>query len=205
EVIFIAISDYVIFPKKPHYKSDHIILDKVTHEHDLKDLYFTFIELPKFNKNKEELSSIEDKWCYFFKHAHETTEADLQKITGSDNIIHKAYTALNQFYWTEDELRDYEDMNRVMMDNMAILEHKSNEGEARGIKKGIKKGLKKGLKKGRIEGEAIGIEKGKIEIAKQLLQDGFGTDMIARSTGLSKEQIEDLQKYILDETKVVNF
>ncbi|MGL5626712.1 MAG: Rpn family recombination-promoting nuclease/putative transposase, partial [Candidatus Rhabdochlamydia sp.] len=27
EVIFIAISDYVIFPKKPHYKSDHIILD----------------------------------------------------------------------------------------------------------------------------------------------------------------------------------
>ncbi|MGL4540491.1 MAG: Rpn family recombination-promoting nuclease/putative transposase, partial [Candidatus Rhabdochlamydia sp.] len=197
EVIFIAISDYVIFPKKPHYKSDHIILDKVTHEHDLKDLYFTFIELPKFNKNKEELSSIEDKWCYFFKHAHETNEADLQKITGSDNIIHKAYMALNQFYWTEDELRDYEDMNRVMMDNMAILEHKSNEGEARG--------LKKGLKKGRIEGEAIGIEKGKIEMAKQLLQNGVGIEMIAQSSDLSKEQIEGLRKYILDETKVVNF
>jgi predicted transposase/invertase (TIGR01784 family) len=52
EVIFIAIADYVIFPKKSHYKSDHIILDKTTHEHDLKDLYFTFIELPKFKKSK---------------------------------------------------------------------------------------------------------------------------------------------------------
>lgn len=46
EVIFIAIADCEIFPGKSHYKSDHIILDKKTHEHDLKDLFFTFIELP---------------------------------------------------------------------------------------------------------------------------------------------------------------
>ncbi|MDQ5955905.1 MAG: hypothetical protein ACH349_04630 [Candidatus Rhabdochlamydia sp.] len=46
----------VIFPKKSHYKSDHIILHKATHEHDHKDLYFTFIELPKFKKIKKNSS-----------------------------------------------------------------------------------------------------------------------------------------------------
>ncbi|MGL5264239.1 MAG: Rpn family recombination-promoting nuclease/putative transposase, partial [Candidatus Rhabdochlamydia sp.] len=117
EIIFLAIADYIIFPNKLHYKSDHIILDKITYEHDLKDFFFTFIELPKFNKNKEELSSIEEKWCYFFKHAHETTETDLLRIIGSDNIIHKAYTVLNQFYWTENELMAYEEMKRARMDH----------------------------------------------------------------------------------------
>ncbi|MGL4540198.1 MAG: Rpn family recombination-promoting nuclease/putative transposase [Candidatus Rhabdochlamydia sp.] len=173
EIIFIAISDCIIFPKKSHYKSDHIILDKTTYEHDLKDFYFTFIELPKFNKNKEELSSIEEKWCYFFKHAHETAEADLLKIIGNDTIIHRAYTALNHFYWTENELRDYEDMNRVIMDNMAVMEQK--------------------------------IDDVKMEIAKRLLQNGVGMDVIAQSSDLSKEQIEDLQKYTLDENIAVNF
>jgi predicted transposase/invertase (TIGR01784 family) len=185
EIIFLAIADYIIFPNKPHYKSDHIILDKITYEQDLKDFFFTFIELPKFNKNKEELSSIEEKWCYFFKHAHETTETDLLRIIGSDSIIHKAYIALDQFYWTENELMAYEEMKRARMDHKAILEYKIDERKA--------------------IGEAIGIEKGKIEIAKQLLQDGFGIDMIARSTGLSKEQIEGLQKYTLKETIATNF
>ncbi|WP_333024147.1 Rpn family recombination-promoting nuclease/putative transposase, partial [Wolbachia endosymbiont of Pentidionis agamae] len=48
EVIFIAIADFILFPDKTAYKSDHITLDKITYEHDLKDFSFTFIELPKF-------------------------------------------------------------------------------------------------------------------------------------------------------------
>ncbi|MGL5626672.1 MAG: PD-(D/E)XK nuclease family transposase [Candidatus Rhabdochlamydia sp.] len=69
-----------------------------------KDLCFVFIELLKFYKTKEELSSIEEKWCYFFKHDHETTREDLEKATGKDHIINKAYTALNQHYSTKKEL-----------------------------------------------------------------------------------------------------
>ena len=36
EIIFIAIANTVLFPDKKEYKSDHIILDKNSHEHDLK-------------------------------------------------------------------------------------------------------------------------------------------------------------------------
>lgn len=47
EVVFLAISNFGMFPEKKHYKSDHVILDNVTHENDLKNFSFSFIELPK--------------------------------------------------------------------------------------------------------------------------------------------------------------
>ncbi|MGB7127912.1 MAG: Rpn family recombination-promoting nuclease/putative transposase [Candidatus Rhabdochlamydia sp.] len=196
EIIFIAIADCIIFPNKSHYKSDHVILDKATHEHDLKDFYFTFIELPKFHKSKEELSSIEEKWCYFFKHAHETSEKELEEMIGSDTIIHRAYTALNQFNWTDNELATYEELKRIHMDNKAALAQQIYEAEVN---------AKNAKAEGKAEGEAIGIEKGKMEIIKRLLQNGVGMDVIALSADLSKEQIEDLRKYILKEPSAVNF
>jgi predicted transposase/invertase (TIGR01784 family) len=185
EIIFIAIADCIIFPNKSHYKSDHVILDKVTYEHDLKDFYFTFIELPKFHKSKEELSSIEEKWCYFFRHAHETTEEELKRIMGSDTIIHRAYTALDQFNWSENELATYEELKRIHMDNKAARAQESYDAKA--------------------EGETIGIKKEKMQTAKRLLQAGCGADLVAQATNLSKEQIKDLKKHILQEPSVVNF
>src|ERR1700730_8050078 len=44
QIIFLAITDFVLFPKKPDYKSDHVILDKDSYTHDLKDFSFTFLE-----------------------------------------------------------------------------------------------------------------------------------------------------------------
>lgn len=173
EIIFIAIADCEIFPDKSSYKSDHIILDKVTYKQDLKDFSFTFIELAKFNKNAKELSSIEDKWCYFFKHAHETKEEDLQRIIGKDTIIHKAYDALNQFHWTEKELTIYENMKRDERDYIAGMD----QAEIRG------------LEKGKIEGE--------MQLAKRLLQSGLEFDVIVQSSALSEEQIESLKQYVL--------
>ena len=88
EVVFLAIADFVMFPNKQSFKSDHVILDKNSHENDLKDFSFTFLELPKFDKKVEELSTIVDKWAYFFKHADETSEEDLKKIV--EPIIQRA-------------------------------------------------------------------------------------------------------------------
>ena len=44
EVIFLAIVDFIMFPDKEGYKSEHVVLDKETHDHHLKDFSFTFIE-----------------------------------------------------------------------------------------------------------------------------------------------------------------
>ena len=91
-VVFIAITDIVIFKDKVNYKSNHIILDTETYTNDLKDFSFTFIELPKFKiTDINLLTNIIEKWCYFFKNANETSESDLEKIIGSDSVIKRAY------------------------------------------------------------------------------------------------------------------
>jgi predicted transposase/invertase (TIGR01784 family) len=146
EVIFIAISDSIIFKDKIEYKSDHVILDKKTYEHDLKDFSFTFIELPKFTKNNiSDLENIVEKWCYFFKHAKETSEEDLKKLIGSDLVIEKAYDALNQFNWSEIELIAYEEELKRIRDNIAALDYQFEKGIEKGIEKTAINMLKQNL------------------------------------------------------------
>jgi hypothetical protein len=53
-------------------------------------------------------------------------------VIGKDRIINKAYTALNQHYWTKKELMSYDKIKRARRDHLAILQYKLNEGEAKG-------------------------------------------------------------------------
>ena len=61
EVIFLAIADFTLFPKKKAYKSDHVILDKENHEHDLKDFSFTFLDLSKFHLKIDQIKTMVEK------------------------------------------------------------------------------------------------------------------------------------------------
>ena len=116
EIIFIAIADCVLFPDKSSYKSKHTTRDEETNEHDLKDFYFIFIELPKFPKNKEDqLENVIEKWMYFLKYANETSKKDLERIIGSDLIIKKAYKELNRFNWSEKEFIAYEQKQNAFL------------------------------------------------------------------------------------------
>ena len=133
EVIFLAIVDFVMFPNKKAYKSDHMILDKESYENDLKDFSFTFLELPKFTKEIEELSNITEKWAYFFKHADETSEDELKQLIGEDEIIERAYEELNRFRWDERELLTYEQADMQERVYYGALAQKLDEGiEIRG-------------------------------------------------------------------------
>ncbi|MDG7056958.1 MAG: transposase, partial [Wolbachia endosymbiont of Penenirmus auritus] len=51
----------------------------------------------------------------------------------------------------------------------------------------------KGRQEGRQEGIKIGAEKGKIEVAKNLLKAGVSVDLITESTGLPKAEIVRLK------------
>lgn len=182
EVIFLAIADFVMFPDKVHYKSDHIILDKETHENDLKDFSFTFLELEKFTKTKEEISTLIEKWAYFFKHADETTEADLKEIIGQDFIIQKAYEELNRFYWNEDELSAYEAVIKKESDYIASMGQKYDEG------------FSKGKDQGKNEGILEGQRKEKLLLASRMLETGSENDFVVKITGLNPEEITRLKE-----------
>ncbi|WP_264686950.1 Rpn family recombination-promoting nuclease/putative transposase [Wolbachia endosymbiont (group B) of Rhopobota naevana] len=177
EIIFIAIADCILFPDKSEYKSKHTIRDEDTNEHDLKDFYFVFIELPKFSKTKEDqLSNIVEKWVYFFKYADETSEEELERITGSDVIIKKAYEELNRFNWSEKEFLAYEGEIKRILDEKAVLAQKLDDAKEEGIKIGEEKG--------KIEG--------KIEVAKAMLTNNVDVNTIVKCTGLSVDEVQEL-------------
>jgi predicted transposase/invertase (TIGR01784 family) len=173
EIIFVAITDFVMFPDKADYKSDHVVLDKKTYSHDLKDFSFTFVELPKFNKSIDQLSNIVEKWAYFFKHAEETSEEDLAQLIGSDLVLKRAYEELNRFSWTQEELNTYEQEEKRELDALAIREQLLADGEA----------------KGRVEGEELATHR----IAKSLLKCGATVELVMEGTGLTREEVEKIK------------
>jgi predicted transposase/invertase (TIGR01784 family) len=204
QVIFLAISDFVMFPNKAYYKSDHNILDKRSGENDLKDFSFTFVELPKFNKNIDDLTDIVEKWCYFFKHAEETSEKDVVKMIDQDHIIERAYEELDRFRWNAQELLTYEQAEKYEGAYLASMEQKFDEGKIAGEKVGIQKGKiegeKVGIQKGKIEGEKVGIQKGEkqamLKVAKNLLENGVDIQIITATTSLSEEEINSLSSNV---------
>ena len=70
------------------------------------------------------------------------------------------------------------------------------EGEKQGIAKGRAEGLAKGraegLAEGHAEGLAEGLAKGILAVARNLKQSGMSLDEIAKMTGLSPQEIENL-------------
>lgn len=196
EIIFLAITDFVMFDHKPEYKSDHVILDKNSHVQDLKDFYYCFLELPKFKKKISELTTIVEKWAYFFKHASNTKEADLQKIIGNDQVIGQAYEALNQFSWKEEDLLGYERETKREMDAQSILKVKLQDATLKGKTEGRAEGRAEGIAEGKAEGIAEGAKQASAQIAQNLLAQGVDSQQVQAATGLSVEEISALKSLI---------
>ena len=167
KVIFLAFTDYDIFPQKKSHKSDHQVLDVVTHEQDLDKLHFTFVDLKKFRKlNSKPLEklTLEEKFYYFLSHQHNNSDA-LEALT-TEAPIKKALSELNAAYWSPDELRQYEAEEKRAWDYRSGLDFAKEEG----------------LKKGREE-ERRGLVQG-------MHKAGGSLDFIQQSTGLSLETIK---------------
>ena len=195
EVIFIAITDFVMFEDKLGYYSNHYLLDGESHSRDLKDFSFTFVELPKFHKGMDELTTLIDKWAYFFKHAEETREEELDKIIGHDEVIEKAYQELNRHAWSEEELNTYEEEEKRERDAQAIIAQKLDDAEAKGRAKGKAEGEAIGEARGRTEGKAEGRAEGIDYLlqAVELLKAGHSLKEASERTGISLEVLEKLR------------
>ena len=124
----------------------------------------------------DELENIVEKWCYFFKYASETSEADMKKIVEGDDVIEYAYEALNQFNWNEQELLSYEQEIKRVLDNY--------NAELYIIEKAQKEGMEKGIAKG--------MEKEKLENAKRMIALGISLETIAKAVDLPLEQVKKI-------------
>ena len=167
-VIFLGILDFTIFDHAS-VLSRHLILNAETGQHDLKDLEFNFIELPKFTKLETELETTADKWIYFIQQAD---NLDHVPSSADTPALQEAYDIAAQHHWTQEELDIYESQGFAI-------------GKARNS-----------FETARLDGEAIGEKRGelqaKLQIAKNLLI-AMNDTQIADMTGLTIEAVAELR------------
>lgn len=163
---FIGILDFP-FSQSEHYHTRHLILDKTSNEHLLKDIEFSFIELPKFNLETNELVTPIDKWTYFIKHAEELTF--IPEYANDDSGLKEAFIEADKHNWSKEDLIAY--------DNFSIWEGDQRQELAAALEKGERKGREKG----RDEKET--------ELITEMNQQGFTADQIARVTKKSEEEV----------------
>ena len=153
---------------------DHKNEDELLHLIELKNqrcevfydkLKFIYIELPKFKKTQEELEDHFEKWLYVFRHLSELQDRPQQL---QDRIFQKLFEAAEIAKFTVEERKAYEESLKYYRDIKNVVDTSREEGVEEGK------------------------EKRTLEIARELKRSGVSIDVIMKSTGLSKEEIEKL-------------
>lgn len=166
-VVLVSIVGETIFDDDPECISYHKTINISTGISHLKDVSYVFVELPKFQKTKEECVTLQDQWLYTFQNA-----ADEMDIPFGNNTLQEVYEHLEKARWTKDEFQDY---IWIKLRDASIAEKLKDEFEA-------------GEAKGKVAGETETTK----NIARTLTKMGMSIGQIIEATGLTAEEIAQL-------------
>ena len=132
--------------------------------------YFELPKLPKIVNSDDELKL----WLTLF---NAKTEEDLAKIEALEvSVMNEAIEAYRHVAAT-DEFKEIERLRyRARHNEASALRHARNEGR----------------NEGRLEGMSEGEQKGKINVVRNALREKMPIEIIARLTGLSVPEVEQL-------------
>jgi len=105
----------------------------------------------------------------------------------------EARKRLEYLQMPESERKEYDYYVYNLGRDTDVMKTKLLEAELAGKKKGRAEGRAEGLAEGLAEGRAEGQSKEKTDIARKMKADGMPTDIITKYTGLSRDEIEQLQ------------
>lgn len=152
-------------------------------------LGYTYIELAKFVKTEDELNNALDEWLYALKHL---SRLDKIPVYLRKPIFEKLFKIAEYTNLTKEEKMLYDISQKRKWDNQAFMEGALEDGMKKGLEQGIEKGLEQGLQEGIEKGKQQGSAEKRLEIAKALKTEGLSLDLIAKTTGLSLQEIETL-------------
>ena len=160
-------------------------------------LMFKYVEVGRFDKTDEELTSLSDKWMYVLKNL---SRLDNRPSSLREKIFTKLFDAAAIARFSPNELREYEDSLKAYRDIKNSLDTAKEEGRAEGREEGRAEGREEGRKEGRAEGReegrAEGREEGRAEgiamVAKMMYAKGIDVDVIASMTGMTIDKIKAL-------------
>ena len=126
-------------------------------------LMFKYVEVGRFDKTDEELTSLSDKWMFVLKNL---SRLNNRPSSLREKIFSRLFDAAAIARFTPIELREYEDSLKAYRD--------------------IKNSLDTAEAKGREEGINIA----NLAIAKRMLSDGMDMELVLKYTGLTEKQIK---------------
>ena len=136
------------------------------------------IELPKFKKYKEKTDKDLNSWVKFIENPEVVDMKENEKVGKAKKVLEEISQDEHERYLAE--LRE-----KYIMDKKAIEDAGFDKGLETGIKQGIEQGIKQGLEQGK--------KQQAIDIAKNLKEQNVDIDIICKTTGLTKEEIENLK------------
>jgi predicted transposase/invertase (TIGR01784 family) len=185
-VIALTITDFKMFKEQSDVISHFVFKEKdklFDYPHLQVEMFF--VELPKFNKDLDELTTLTDKWIYFMKNT-----PDLETIPATMEIVpelEKAFRIANQANLSLEEFQNMEAQEMALEEERGII--------TRGIRDGIRDGLELAKIQLMQEGIEAGIKTGQRALILRLLERRVGTvnpDVVSRIGELSVGQLESL-------------
>jgi predicted transposase/invertase (TIGR01784 family) len=163
-------------PQERHLREIRL-MDVATMEVFYDKLSFLYLEMPRFRKKEEELQTQFDKWMYVLKNLPRLQERPKRL---QEKVFEKLFSEAELAKLTPEEMRSYDESLKVYRDNKNTMDY------------AIKLAAEEGRQEGRLEGRQEGKMEERLEIARALKKNNIPLDIIIKSTGLSKEQIEKL-------------
>jgi predicted transposase/invertase (TIGR01784 family) len=165
-VYTVALLDFVFEddqnqPEK--YRYDVKLTDIETCKVFYDKLTFIYLEMPKFNKTVEQLSTRFEKWLYVLRNLTriQTIPEPLQEA-----VFEKLFSVAEIAQFNPAQIRSYEDSLKYYRDLQNTIETARDEGIDTGIE--------------------IGRSQGKLEVARAMLAAGMDAAQILAMTGLTK-------------------
>jgi predicted transposase/invertase (TIGR01784 family) len=165
-IIALTITDFEMFPNSPKVISSFALREKEEMTSYSDDIELVFVELPKFQKDLDELEDLSDKWIYFLKNA--STLPSVPFTMQSDAALNHAFTIAEQSRLTKEELEILEKREMFLHDNRNAIRYAEQKGR----------------------------QEEKRDMAIALLKKGVSIDIIAQASGLSIEILEKLQQKV---------
>ena len=163
-----------------------------------RDIELHTIELSKFATMPEQTETSEqlqlllpqvktalDRWAAFLSRYYLFKSDQLPEAMNRPEVK-KAFNTLEEMRLSKEEREIYENHLKWFRDEASALEKKGEESFKEGLEQGFQEGLEKGIEKGRVEE--------KLTMAKALLQRGVEVPIVAEASGLSPEELQQLQK-----------
>uniref|UniRef100_UPI004056278C Rpn family recombination-promoting nuclease/putative transposase n=1 Tax=Candidatus Electrothrix sp. TaxID=2170559 RepID=UPI004056278C len=153
------------------YRYDVKLTDIDTNRVFYDKLTFIYLEMPKFSKKLDELKTRFDKWLYVIRNLNR-----LERIPDMlrEQVFEQLFDTAEIARFTPDQVRSYEKSLKYYRD--------------------MKNSLDTAFDEGRVEGKEEGKNERDREIVRNGIQQGIDIKMIAQLTGLSEEEIKEIEK-----------